>query len=537
MRRGLIGAALIAALAVPLARREPATPPEPKGADARIAAVPPPSVVGAQKQDETAAATVAAKTPAPGPAPERAEAPSVTPPAPPASLSLAPAQAPVAPALAAIDAATTAPSPSASTPALPAPLDAVTEAVRRFAEPVDPPALALDVDRLRATVAAYRAGDIAGGDAQARALADPTQRLAAEWAAIRLQPRRVGMARLRAFDAAHPDWPSGAWIERRVEESLYGDRKDPQTVVAAFATRAPETVHGEAALARAELALGRQDAAAARVRRLWREEDLSGSLEQALQREFGTLLTSADHKARSDRHFYDGKHSASLAAAKEAGAEVVKLANARAVAGTKRFDALVAGLPKESQGDPTLNFARGQALSNAGKFAEAAKPLLAAPADPAALIDGDAWWRERRKAARKLLDKGDAATAYALAAAGGAVSGVGKVESAFMAGWIALRHLKGSREDALKAKGHFEAAAAAATTPTSTARAAYWRGRALEALGEGEAAQAAYRLAAERAATFYGQLAAARLGVELPKLRQAEPSFEDIDFMLVFSEI
>lgn len=469
---------------------------------------------------------------------ERDVAPSTSAAAPdpilPPALSLAPASPADVAALSAIEQA----APSGGrrpTPTIEPNVDAVTAAVARFADPVDTPPLALDSERLRAAVASYRGGDVAGGDALSRALNDPAMKLAAEWAAIRLQPRRVGLDRLRAFQSAHADWPSAKWIERRIEEALYGDRKDARAVLAAFRNREPDTAFGEIAVARAELAQGSPEAAAARVRRLWREAELSGPLEQAIEREFSTSLVQADHKARSDLLFYKEKYSASLSAAKAAGPDALKLAEARAVAGTKRFDALVAALPKEMRNDPTLIFARAQALANAENYAEAAKLLTSAPSsDPAALVDGDAWWAERRAVARKLLDRGEAAAAYAAAAAGGAASAAGKVESAFLAGWIALRHLSGSRDDALRAKAHFDAAAAAATTPTSTARAAYWQGRAAETLGDGAAARAAYEIAARRAATFYGQLAAAKLGRERPTLRQATPATQDSDFTRAF---
>lgn len=523
MRRGLVGAALVAGLIVPAVRFGPDFF-APAGRDAAF------SLKTATSRDALAPpvsappAPVAATPPAPA---------LVAAPPPPPLLALAPADAPPFAALSAIEQAAPPDAPK-PTPSVAPQLDAVTAAVARFAEPLDAPPLALDSERLRAAVAAYRGGDLVAGDTLAKALSDPAMRLAAEWAAIRLQPRRAGLERLRAFQSAHGDWPSAKWVERRIEESLYGDRKDARAVLAAFRNREPETTFGEIALARAELAQGGPEAAAARVRRLWREEDLSGPLEQAIERDFAALLTSADHKARSDRLFYNEKYAASLAAAKAAGAEALSIANARAVAGTKRFDALVAALPKDARNDPTLIFARGQALANAEKYAEAAKAFAAAPRDPALLVDGDSWWQERRAVARKLLDRGDAATAYATAAAGGAKAASGKVESAFLAGWIALRHLSGSREDAQRAKAHFDAAAAAATTPTSIARAAYWQGRAAETLGEGSAAQAAYDVAAQRPSTFYGQLAAAKLGRDRPKLRQATPATQDNDFTTAF---
>lgn len=413
-------------------------------------------------------------------------------------------------------------------------LDAVTASVRRFAEPVDEPPLALDTDQLSAAVVAYRAGDLATGDRLARTLSTADFRLAAEWAALRTQARQAGGARLRAFLDAHATWPSRDWLERQLELALFTERPPAAQVLETFAARAPLTLHGVVALARAEQASGREAAAAERVRKLWREESLSSWLEQAIQREFAGALTADDRRRRADLLFYDDKTLASLAEAKAAGDEALKLANARAAAGSARFDALVAALPKPLQSDASLVYARARAFERQNKFVDAAAALAKAPSGDDALVDGDAWWSLRRGLARKLLDKGDAQTAYKLAAAGGARSGMGKVEAAFLAGWIALRHLKDGNSDAARARDHFAAAADVATTPASKARAAYWRGRAAEALGESESAKGFYRAAAESGSTFYGQLAAARVGLERPTLRQAAPTPADTDFMRAF---
>ena len=62
-------------------------------------------------------------------------------------------------------------------------------------------------------------------------------------------------------------------------------------------------------------------------------------------------------------------------------------------------------------------------------------------------------------------------------------------------------------------RAHFAEAAEIAETPISVARAAYWQGRAAEALGEADERQGAiYERAALQPIAYYGQLARARLG-------------------------
>ena len=83
-----------------------------------------------------------------------------------------------------------------------------------------------------------------------------------------------------------------------------------------------------------------------------------------------------------------------------------------------------------------------------------------------------------------------------------------EVDARFHAGWVALRFL----HDAPLAAERFALAAEAAENPLSVARAAYWQGRAAEAIGDERAAKGFYARAARVPIAFYGQLAAERLG-------------------------
>jgi soluble lytic murein transglycosylase len=57
--------------------------------------------------------------------------------------------------------------------------------------------------------------------------------------------------------------------------------------------------------------------------------------------------------------------------------------------------------------------------------------------------DTDQWWRERRVLARKLLDLGDAKTAYQIVRdAAPPANEHYRAEAHFMAGWLALRQTR-----------------------------------------------------------------------------------------------
>jgi soluble lytic murein transglycosylase len=137
--------------------------------------------------------------------------------------------------------------------------------------------------------------------------------------------------------------------------------------------------------------------------------------------------------------------------------------------------------------------------------------MLAASLEDLQRQDTDEWWRERRALARKLIDLGDAATAYQVASmAAPPVNPYYRADVHFMAGWIALRFLA----DPATATKHFDHIDDGMTDPLALARAAYWRGRAAEAAGQLAEMRAQYEAAARYPTAYYGQLARIRLGLD-----------------------
>lgn len=369
-------------------------------------------------------------------------------------------------------------------------------------------------------IALYRKGAIADGDQFANTVTNRLLRVALEWVAIRFDPRETGLPRLQAFVAAHPDWAMRPWLERRMEELSLSAAHDPDTVLARFAGTKPLTLYGRLALARADLAASNPLEAAVIVRDIWRTKDIDEDEETSILKEFGPLIARDDHKFRADRLLYKEQVPAALRAAALAGPDVKLLALARASvinkAGTRAIDSAFAAVPKNLAGDPGLVFSRIQKARRADRIGEAADLMASATQDPALLVNGDEWWTERRLIARKLLDTGDARRAYALCAGHGAASDASVLEAEFHAGWLALRFLN----DPKTALVHFGRLAGTAGTPISRARAAYWQGRAAEAAGDKDAANHFYAAAAEQRISFYGQLAADRLGRGPVDLRQ-----------------
>jgi soluble lytic murein transglycosylase len=226
---------------------------------------------------------------------------------------------------------------------------------------------------------------------------------------------------------------------------------------------------------------------------------------------------------RAELFLAEAEWTDALRAAGRAGDDVLKLTRARIAAARNAGDApkLVDAIPKTLQDDPGGVLARAQSLRKKDKAADAAKLVVAQNGKDPGPVAAEAWWDERRALARKLLDSGDAAGAYAVASGMPPSTGAVRIESEFHAGWIALRFL----DKPEVAARHFAAAGAEATTPISRSRAAYWQARAAES--QGLPAQEHYERAAVHATTYYGQLARARLGQRDLPVRRPGAGAED----------
>lgn len=377
------------------------------------------------------------------------------------------------------------------------------------------PAAALsagDIDTVKEALALARAGKTSAASERKGQVRDGAAQKLIEWAILRADDSEVGFARYVAFINANPGWPSVGMLRRRAEGQLWHEKRDPGTVFAFFSDRSPASAKGKFAAARALLAEGDRAQAREFVRDAWRNDPLSSDLETQVLESFGELLTRADHKARMDRRLYAQDSEAALRAAKRLGGDEPAIARARIAVNDKeaKGGALLDAVPASARDDVGYTFSRIQWLRRQDRIDEAAKLMLAMPRDPAVIIDTNEWWIERRLIARKLLDAGEARTAYRIARdAARPEKGVYRVEQPFTAGWIALRFL----DDPATAMGHFAAIAQGGTrSPLALARAGYWQGRAAEASGRTDEARRHYEVAARYPTAYYGQLARARLG-------------------------
>ncbi|MGB8136588.1 MAG: lytic transglycosylase domain-containing protein, partial [Pseudolabrys sp.] len=344
-----------------------------------------------------------------------------------------------------------------------------------------------------------------------------------EWVILRSDNTNPSFERYAAFVQSNPAWPHVPLFRRRAENALWNDGVDAAAVRAFYATKPPSTALGRYMLARVLLAQGNRDGAATLVKHAWRHDDCSAEVEKKVLEMFGDMLTAADHKVRMESRFYAGDAAAGLRAAERLGGNGLVIARARAAVLQKARNAkaLLDAVPVSAQREPGYIFARVQWLRQDNKPEEAGKLILTAPKEPEALVDLDQWWLERRLLVRKLLDEHDPQAAYNIARdAAPPMRGAYRVDAHFTAGWVALRYLRNPKA----AAQHFAHIVEGTHNPHALSRGGYWQGRAAEAMGQIAQAKAFYEMAGQHVATYYGQLARARLGLKDVGLR-APPAF------------
>lgn len=336
---------------------------------------------------------------------------------------------------------------------------------------------------------------------------------------------------LSRFIDDHPDWPN-QYALRRNAESRMPTGLSHADVRAWFERYPPLTIPGFDRYIIALMETGQSERAIEQVRRRYVQGDFGSVEERDFRTRYVSLLRPLDHVERLDRLLWDGKfdEAARVMPLVDRGRQAVAEARMALAQMSPGVDGALRRVPASLINDPGLTYERTRWRRRKDMDAGAIE-LLDAPAGEEAHA-GD-WWVERHILARRLIEQGQFAKAYALVSKHGAKEGLAFAQAEFLAGWLALRKLN-KPEQALH---HFEALFRGTSSPISKSRGAYWAGRAVEAMGNRELTQTWYQAAMSYAGTFYGLLAADHLGhpaghsmpAELPLDKALRKGFEQLE--------
>lgn len=317
-------------------------------------------------------------------------------------------------------------------------------------------------------------------------------------------------------------WPGLKSLRANSERALYRENPPAADVLAAFGNTQPETTEGSLILARALVATGKADTAAKNLRAIWQRDTLDKDIETKILDEFSSLLTADNHQRRMVTLLYRNRVEQAERFGDLGKAQSLYRAWAAVSRGSDKATALIAAVDPAWRKDPAYLFIQVEYLRKQKKYEEAAKLLARMPKDKGALVNPGEWWVEQRVVSRGLLDNGDFRGAYRIAASHLATEATDIIDAEFHAGWYALRGM----EDPATAARHFRRILDVSSRPLSASRAWYWLGRSAEAGGPGDANEY-FANAARYPGTFYGQLAAARLGRKTLNVAYPAPTADD----------
>ncbi|HYG26588.1 MAG TPA: lytic transglycosylase domain-containing protein [Caulobacteraceae bacterium] len=400
--------------------------------------------------------------------------------------------------------AQTNPRPYTPAPAAPAP------APRPYVAPAGPLSTS-DASFLSQAISQAKAGNLGAAMSARNGIREPLARKIATWQITESLAEQMSFYEIDTARKELAGFPRHAKRQAAAERLLETSGMDANRIILWFGDTKPETAQGVMALASAYRMSGRAAEAANLVRTFWREQPFEADIQRQYLARFGDVLRPEDHIARADMLLYgpQGPATQDIVALLPEPHRTEGQVRMALRAGASDANDQLARLTPQQLLQPGVAYERAAYLRGKGldALALALAPQFGKPPTQEAAIR---IWPGRRALIGTALRAANYRAAYELAADTGMTTGVEAAEAEFYAGWIALTRLKNPQ---LAAK-HFAGIEAAGGSPITMGRAHYWQGRAAEAMGDTARAQAYYRQGAEHLTTFYGQLAAEKVGLK-----------------------
>ncbi len=313
-------------------------------------------------------------------------------------------------------------------------------------------------------------------------------------------------------------WPRHNKMRIEAEKKISTSGMETEFIIKYFDKWAPLTGTGKLAFAHALNARDFTVETQAQIRSAWHNNDLTKSQEKEILKAFGPLLTPEDHAIRTDTMIW-GRHR--LAASRmlnrlKGDEKAVATARIKLMRNANGIDGALHRVPKAREDDGGLLFERAYWRRRHGLSDDAVELVLQFPEGSQNPVAAKRMWTERHLLARRAIKDKKYATAYALVSRHGMSRGGNFADGEWLAGWLALQKLR----DPILALSHFRRLKEGVSMPVSLARAYYWMGRAQQTMGATEAAQIAWQKASMHDFTYYGQLAAHKVGGKTLELGQ-----------------
>ncbi len=326
----------------------------------------------------------------------------------------------------------------------------------------------------------------------------------------------INFERISNFISSNPDWPMQKNMIINAEKSIT-DEVDNNILAKWFSKYPPITFNAKLRYLDI-LRDNNKSEYKEKIKEYWQENIFGNDNQKIFYKKYSAYLDKNDHKERLDLLLRNGKNSNALNIAKILGKDYIKLAKARIALSKNKtgVDNLIVDVPKSLKDNEGLLYERLKWRRKNGNDKGAIEILL----NPPEIIHQSQkkkWWRERHIMIRRMLESKDYQTAYKLAITHQQDKGFSNAQALWLSGWLSLQFVNRAYE----AQQYFEIMYNKVKTPTSKSRAAYWNARAYSKIGDKEKANKWYREAANYGTSFYGQLAAKKLGIS-PLVKQVK---------------
>lgn len=337
---------------------------------------------------------------------------------------------------------------------------------------------------------------------------DPALRQAIDWYRFTRSSSNASFEEITSFLFQNRDWPAQSTMRRNAEEAINARTSD--ALILKFSQENElSSANSVQRYLRILLSRGQGKDVRNKLNDWWPRANLTREEQKSIYAEFRRYITQDSHVKRLNALLHESKYDNASGIVGILGDDYRQLMAARKALRqkSKNASALIAKVPPALRSDEGLLFDRLK-WRRQNKLNQGAVEILNQSPKAPDMYSPRNWWRERHIITRRYMEQKNYKSAYRVVSNHRQIEGFPMIQAEWVAGFIALRFVN----EPWKAFEHFEKIYKNSDTPLSQSRGAYWAGRASEALKNKDIADQWFKVAAGFKETFYGQLAAKKLG-------------------------
>jgi len=320
----------------------------------------------------------------------------------------------------------------------------------------------------------------------------------------------------KKFIDKNKNWPRISRLRYLAEHKINFKNLSALSVIDFFREEEPTSGYGFIRLGEAYIITGNTTIGIPLIKKGFKTAKLSKSDLRYFYRKYKNLLGSQGFIERADYMAWESNYWELNRTIRYLPKGYKELYHARFALMTRSYgvDSAISKVPSKFSNDIGLQFDRMKWRRKRGRYDSALEIINKNSVNSDLLVNPEAWFKQKLIIARKKIDEKKYSEAYKLLSNHGVLEVSSLAKAEWHLGWLALSFLD-KPESAIK---HFKQLYNAVGYPISKSRGAYWIGRSYEKIDKIDEAKKWYKIASEFNATFYGQLAASKIGEDKIKI-------------------